>query len=201
MHDLNFLHLVDDPELFKSHTYNGEYARLHVEIEPETIRAKGEVVKINLEGGTRWNLDPLDKPIKTVTPIREYFVPWVEDTAMMMGSIWSTEFGTNGLRGAIEFLTEDDQYACYEYATKDHWPTTDEFDEWRANKSGLHRVHLEAGKDIPMSEKVLQAIAILPNDAQHQAVFDVREVLMNIVRFNLDVRGKYPYEYDLDSPA
>jgi hypothetical protein len=52
-----------------------------------------------------------------------------------------------------------------------------------------------------MSEKVLQAIAILPNDAQHEAVFDVREVLMRIVRFNLDVRGKYAYQYDLESPA
>ena len=171
------------------------------EVQPDTIETKAEVIKINIEGGNRWDLDPTDRPIDTVTPMKNYFVPWVEETGAMISSIWSTEFGTNGLRGAIEFLTDDDQYACYEYATQDRWPRTPEFDEWRVNKSQLHRVHLQAGSEIPLSEKVLQAIAILPNDAQHEAVFDVREVLMRIVRFNLDVRGKYAYQYDLESPA
>jgi hypothetical protein len=177
---------------------------LRVEIEPETIRAKGEVLKINLEGGARWNLNPSDRPIKTVTPIREYFDSWHEGTAAMMGSLWDTDWSTSNLRGCVEYLTEDDQYACYEYATKDQYPNNDEFDEWRAFKSDLHRVHLEAGKEIPMSEKVLQAIAILPGgpaSARATVIQDVREVLMNIVRFNLDVRGKYPYSYDLDSTA
>ena len=128
-------------------------------------------------------------------------MPWVEGTGAMISSIWEIDFSANGLRGAVEFLTDDDQYACYEYATKDRWPRTEEFDEWRQNKSKLHRVHLEAGKEISMPDKVLQAIAILPDHARTSVAFDVREVLMRIVRFNLDVRGKYPYEYDLDAKA
>jgi len=181
--------------------WDAKGSSVDVTIEADTIAATAAVPTPNVESGTRWDLNPADHPINTVTPIKEYFVSWVEETGAMISSIWSTEFGTNGLRGAIEFLTDDDQYACYEYATEDRWPQTEEFDEWRQNKSKLHHTHLEAGKEISMSEKVLQAIAILPNDAQHEAVFDVREVLMRIVRFNLDVRGKYAYQYDLESPA
>jgi hypothetical protein len=173
---------------------HGVPTRKDAVVTPDTIEA-------TVGGRNRWDLDPTDHPIKTVTPIKDYFIDWNESTSSMMASIWSTDFSANALRSAVEFLTPDDQYACYEYATADQWPNTDEFDEWRTDRSALHRLHLEVGKDISMAEKVLQAISILPDKAIQMIAFDIREVLMRIVRFNLDVRGKYPYDYDLESPA
>ena len=104
----------------------------------------------------------------------------------------------------IEFFSEDDQYACYEYLTSDIWPkgaSSAEFDEWRTNKTKLHRVHLEAGSKIPLAHKAAQAFSILPEAARWVASMEIRQKVENILIFNIKARGKYDFLVDPEQTA